>query len=59
MGSSNNNIHAALNGGQDKKVRAQVLGRETPSKSKLQSQTLTVTGNPPTQLVKRLGRQMG
>ena len=50
MESSNNNIRAASDGAQDKKVRVRVLSRGTGSKNKLQSpHKLTVTGNPPTQ----------
>ena len=37
MESCNNNIHAASDGAQDKKVRVRVLGRGTRSKNKLQS----------------------
>ena len=61
MESCKNNIHAASDGAQDKKVRVRVLGRGTHSKNKLQSppQKLTVTGNPPTQLLSVWGRQMG
>ena len=60
MESCNNNIHAASDGAQDKKVRVQVLGRGTRSKNKLQSPPQADRHRKPTNAVaKRLGRQMG
>ena len=60
MESCNNNIHAASDGAQDKKVRVRVLGRGTRSKNKLQSPPQADRHRKPTNAVaKRLGRQMG
>ena len=60
MESCNNNIHAASDGGQDKKVRVRVLGSGTYSKNKLQSPPQADRHRKPTNAVdKRLGRQMG
>ena len=60
MESCNNNIHAASDGAQDKKVRVRVLGRGTRSKNKLQSpHKLTATGNPPTQSLSVWGGKGG
>ena len=60
MESCNNNIHAASDGVQDKKVRVRVLGRRTRSKNKLQSTPQADRHRKPTNAVaKRLGRQMG
>ena len=60
MESCNNNIHTASNGAQDKKVRVRVLGRGTPSKTKLQSPPQADRHWKPIKAVaKRLGRQMG
>ena len=60
MESCNNNIHAASDGAQDKKVRVRVLGRGTHSKNKLQSPPQADHHRKPTNAVaKRLGRQMG
>ena len=60
MESCKNNIHAASDGAQDKKVRVRVLGRGTRSKSKLQSPPhADRQGKPINALDKRLGRHMG
>ena len=60
MESCNNNIHAASDGAQNKKVRVRVLGRGTRSKNKLQSPLQADRHRKPTSAVaKRLGRQMG
>ena len=60
MESCNNNIHAASDGAQDKKVRVRVLGRGTRSKNKPQSLPQADRHRKPTNAVaKRLGRQMG
>ena len=60
MDSYNNNIHAASDSAQDKKVRVSVLGRGTRSKNKLQSPPQADRHRKPTDAVaKRLGRQMG
>ena len=60
MESCNNNVHAASDGAQDKKVRVRVLGRGTRSKNKLQSPPQADRHRKPTNAVaKRLGRQMG
>ena len=60
MESCNNNIHAASDGEQNKKVRVRALGRTTRSKSKLQSPPQADRHRKPTDAVaKRLGRQMG
>ena len=60
MESCNNNIHAASDGAQDKKVRFRVLGRGTRSKNKLQPPPQADRHRKPTNAVaKRLGRQMG
>ena len=60
MESCNNNIHAASDGAQDKKIRVRVLGRGTRSKNKLQSPPQADRHRKPTNAVaKRLGRQMG
>ena len=63
MESCNNNIHAASDGAQDKKVRVPVLGRGTRTKNKLQSPPQAHRHRKPTdystaQIYKRLGRQM-
>ena len=59
MESCNNNIHAASDGAQDKKIRVRVLGRGTRSKNKLQSPPQADRHRKPTNAVsKRLGRQM-
>ena len=58
MESCNNNIHAASDGAQDKKVR--VLGRGTRSKNKLQPPPQADRyWKPNNAVAKRLGRQMG
>ena len=50
MKSCDNNIHAASDGAQDKKVRVRVLGRGTRSKNTLQPPPQADRpGNPPTQ----------
>ena len=60
MESCNNNIHAASDGAQYKKVRVRVLGRGTRLKNKLQSPLQADRHRKPTNAVaKRLGRQMG
>ena len=60
MESCNNNIHAASDGAQDKKVRVRVLGRGTRSKNKLQFPSQADRHRKHTNTVaKRLGRQMG
>ena len=60
MKSCNNNIHAASDGAQDKKVRVRVLRRGTRLKNKLQSPSQADRHRKPTSAVaKRLGRQMG
>ena len=60
MESCNNNIHTSSDGAQDKKVRVRVLGKETRSKSELQSTPQADRHRKPTNAVaKRLGRQMG
>ena len=60
MESCNINIHTASDGAYDKKVRIQVLGRGTRSKSKQQSpHKLTDTGNPPTQALSVWGGKWG
>ena len=58
MESCNNNIHAASDGAQDKKVRVRVLGRGTCSKNKLQSPP-QAHRKPTNAVAKRLGRPMG
>ena len=58
MESCNNNIHAASDGAQDKKVRVRVLGRGTRSKNSLPHK-LIVTGNPPTQSLSVWGGKWG
>ena len=60
MESCNNNLYAASDGAQDKKVRVRVLGRGTGSKNKLQLSLQADHRRKPTNAVaKRLGRQMG
>ena len=60
MESCNNNIHAASDGAQDKKLRSRVLGRGTRSKNKLQFPPQADRHRKPINAVaKRLGRQMG
>ena len=60
MESCNNNIQAASNGVQDKKVRVRVLGRKIRSKNELQSPPQPDRHRKPTNAVaKRLGKQMG
>ena len=58
MESCNSNIHAASDGAQNKKVRVRVLGRGTRSKNKLQSPSQADRQRKPTNVAKRLGRQM-
>ena len=59
MESCNNNIYAALDGAQDKKVRVRVLGRRTRSKNKLLSSPHADRHRKPTNAVaKRLNRQI-
>ena len=59
MESCDNNIYAASDGAQDKKVRVQVSDRGTRSKNKLQSSSQADRHWKPTNAVaKRLGRQM-
>ena len=60
MESCNNNIHAASDGAQDKKVRVRVLGRGTRSKNKLQSSPQADRHrNPPTQSISVWGGKWG
>ena len=60
MESCDNNIHAASEGAQNKKVRVRVFSRGTRLKNKLQSPPQADRHRKPTYAVaKRLGRQMG
>ena len=62
MESSNNNIHTASDGTQDKEFRVRVLGRGNNSKTKSKVQPFPQADRhrkPTNAVAKRLGRQMG